>query len=165
MEVKRKTDNYLAHHGIKGQRWGVRRYQNSDGSLTDAGRKRYGYAESVENRVKNASSKKEQTYIIRSEMRKNAMSPSKKVLGSIGMTAAEMGVGTALTVAGLKTGAATLATAAIGTFAAMPVTVAAGVVLAAGSAYAAAKKNVKLADIADKYDIEDVKVRSSHQSS
>lgn len=34
--------NYLAHHGIKGQRWGVRRYQNSDGSLTDAGRRKLG---------------------------------------------------------------------------------------------------------------------------
>lgn len=32
----------LYHHGIKGQRWGVRRYQNEDGSLTTAGRKRYG---------------------------------------------------------------------------------------------------------------------------
>ena len=32
----------LAHHGVKGQRWGVRRYQNDDGSLTDAGKKRYG---------------------------------------------------------------------------------------------------------------------------
>lgn len=32
---------YLAHHGVKGQRWGVRRYQNEDGSLTSAGRKRY----------------------------------------------------------------------------------------------------------------------------
>ncbi|MBP5598371.1 MAG: hypothetical protein J6Y02_23595 [Pseudobutyrivibrio sp.] len=31
----------LMHHGIKGQRWGVRRFQNEDGSLTAAGRKRY----------------------------------------------------------------------------------------------------------------------------
>lgn len=31
----------LRHHGIKGQRWGVRRYQNADGSLTAAGQKRY----------------------------------------------------------------------------------------------------------------------------
>ena len=32
----------LAHFGIKGQRWGVRRYQNPDGSLTPEGRQRYG---------------------------------------------------------------------------------------------------------------------------
>lgn len=31
----------LYHHGIKGMKWGVRRYQNSDGSLTPAGKKRY----------------------------------------------------------------------------------------------------------------------------
>lgn len=34
----------LYHHGIKGQRWGVRRYQNDDGSLTSAGKARYGKA-------------------------------------------------------------------------------------------------------------------------
>lgn len=33
--------DYLEHHGIKGQKWGVRRYQNPDGSLTDAGKKHY----------------------------------------------------------------------------------------------------------------------------
>jgi transketolase len=33
-------DNYLAHYGIKGQRWGIRRFQNEDGSLTYAGRAR-----------------------------------------------------------------------------------------------------------------------------
>jgi hypothetical protein len=33
--------NYIAHHGIKGQKWGVRRYQNFDGSYTQAGLKRY----------------------------------------------------------------------------------------------------------------------------
>jgi len=33
---------YLAHHGIKGQKWGVRRYQNPDGSYTNEGKRRYG---------------------------------------------------------------------------------------------------------------------------
>lgn len=31
----------LQHHGVKGMRWGVRRYQKKDGSLTPAGKKRY----------------------------------------------------------------------------------------------------------------------------
>ena len=35
-------DQYLAHHGIKGQKWGQRRFQNLDGSLTEDGRTRYG---------------------------------------------------------------------------------------------------------------------------
>lgn len=34
-------DNYLEHHGIKGQRWGVRRFQNEDGTRTSEGQKRY----------------------------------------------------------------------------------------------------------------------------
>lgn len=32
----------LMHYGVKGQKWGVRRYQNKDGSLTNAGKSRYG---------------------------------------------------------------------------------------------------------------------------
>lgn len=34
-------NNELYHYGKKGQKWGVRRYQNADGTLTEAGKKRY----------------------------------------------------------------------------------------------------------------------------
>lgn len=34
-------ETYLMHHGIKGQKWGVRRFQNTDGSLTTRGKARY----------------------------------------------------------------------------------------------------------------------------
>lgn len=40
-------DGVLYHHGIKGQKWGERRFQNEDGSLTPEGRERYGYGEVV----------------------------------------------------------------------------------------------------------------------
>lgn len=36
-----ETSDELYHHGTKGQKWGIRRYQNPDGSLTEEGRKRY----------------------------------------------------------------------------------------------------------------------------
>lgn len=42
----------LYHHGTKGMKWGRRRYQNPDGSLTPAGRKRYGSGESSFDRWK-----------------------------------------------------------------------------------------------------------------
>ena len=38
---KPDPQTFIAHHGIKGQKWGVRRFQNADGSLTKAGKERY----------------------------------------------------------------------------------------------------------------------------
>lgn len=50
--------NYISHHGIKGMKWGVRRYQNYDGSYTRAGMKRYNDSlnkyEKADQRYKNA---------------------------------------------------------------------------------------------------------------
>ena len=34
-------EEYISHHGILGQKWGVRRYQNTDGTLTEEGKARY----------------------------------------------------------------------------------------------------------------------------
>ena len=43
------SDDELYHYGIKGQKWGVRRYQNKDGSLTAAGKKRRSSYDEVRN--------------------------------------------------------------------------------------------------------------------
>lgn len=55
-------DNYLAHYGIKQQRWGVRRFQNEDGSLTEEGRKRYRDFSKAETKVRKKMSNRYTTF-------------------------------------------------------------------------------------------------------
>lgn len=49
-----KKNDEIYHHGILGQKWGIRRFQNADGSYTPAGKKRYGrltQAGQIQNRL------------------------------------------------------------------------------------------------------------------
>ena len=67
----------LYHHGIKGQKWGVRRFQNKDGSLTPAGKKRY----DEPNESRNSNSDEERKRRIR-----------RNVMIGVGATAAALAV-------------------------------------------------------------------------
>jgi hypothetical protein len=48
----------VEHHGIKGQRWGIRRFQNADGTLNAKGRERYGYLTNTNERTAGISDRK-----------------------------------------------------------------------------------------------------------
>lgn len=81
----------LYHHGILGQKWGVRRYQNPDGSYTAAGRKRYGIGseKGTENiRVSRNSSSPKEPIGQRARNKINSISPETKKKIAIGATVA-----------------------------------------------------------------------------
>lgn len=56
-----KHEEMLEHHGIKGQKWGVRRYQNKDGSRTALGKKRESSPDAKEKETRKADVKKRRT--------------------------------------------------------------------------------------------------------
>ena len=67
-------ENELKHHGIKGQKWGIRRFQNEDGTLTAEGKKRYGYlleASSKANRFAGYAREEEAKYSKKSGIKYN----------------------------------------------------------------------------------------------
>lgn len=84
--------NYIQHHGVKGQKWGVRRYQNADGSLTSAGKKRRSMSQVV-NDIREARKQKlardaEENEKRRIEQRKKDVEAGK--IASKDMTEAEL---------------------------------------------------------------------------
>jgi len=56
-----KHEEMLEHHGIKGQKWGVRRYQNKDGSRTALGKKRESSPDTKEKEARKADVKNRRT--------------------------------------------------------------------------------------------------------
>lgn len=65
--------NELYHYGILGQKWGIRRYQNRDGSLTEAGKQRYAVYKDTNTRT---SAEFNKNYS-KAEKKLNKLNPSK----------------------------------------------------------------------------------------
>lgn len=63
------VNNELRHWGIKGMKWGVRRYRNNDGSLTNAGKKRYSSKKTVSEDYERAHKKTKVKYMSDKELR------------------------------------------------------------------------------------------------
>ena len=62
------SGNYISHHGIKGQKWGIRRFQNRDGTRTPLGRKREREQENVDHNTLVKSTDAKQLYKHRDQL-------------------------------------------------------------------------------------------------
>ena len=72
-------DSVIEHHGIKGQKWGVRRYQNPDGTLTPLGRKKLGRLERKATKLGDTVKQSRSRYMTLAKKKKNGTATSKEL--------------------------------------------------------------------------------------
>lgn len=83
---KKYLPNELKHHGILGQKWGIRRFQNEDGTLTSAGKERYNYGNkegliTKNKRLLSADAEKKRIDSLQGKERANAVSKYRRKYG------------------------------------------------------------------------------------
>ena len=72
-------DSVIEHYGIKGQKWGVRRYQNPDGTLTPLGRKKLGRLERKAAKLGDTVKQSRSRYMTLAKKKKNGTATSKEL--------------------------------------------------------------------------------------
>lgn len=162
-------EDYLMHHGIKGQQWGQRRWQNEDGSLTPAGREHYGYKgnkyDRYEQKVRSRiEGKAEATYAERKKINPNlTKNENRSRVASVEIQdenrkmARNKLISSGLGIAGWLGGVA--GTVLTGNPAFFGITVGSIVGSAGynmGSAYCDSKREIRLNDIANDYNLREV---------
>lgn len=97
------TENELRHYGVRGMKWGVRRYQKNDGTLTSAGKKRYSATKSDEIVYGKKSAQRIADRRNKGDSRKKAVA---KEIGRKAATSAAISVASSLGIYALTSGKA-----------------------------------------------------------